>query len=186
VPVDSKFPLENFRRVTAAPDAEKKQLQKSFISDVKKHIDAIASRYILPDEGTFPFALMYVPAENVYYEMIIKDELSNGAGLYSYALEKKVVPVSPNSFYAYLQVIALGLRGFYIEQRAREILDNLQQLQGDAAKVREVFDVMGTHLENARKKYDESESRLTRFEGHLENIAQKSIASGEARAEVDG
>jgi len=186
VPVDSKFPLENFRRLTAAPDAEKKQLQKSFISDVKKHIDAIASRYILPDEGTFPFALMYVPAENVYYEMIIKDELSNGAGLYSYALEKKVVPVSPNSFYAYLQVIALGLRGFYIEQRAREILDNLQQLQGDAAKVREVFDVMGTHLENARKKYDESESRLTRFEGHLENIAQKSIASGEARAEVDG
>ncbi len=178
VPVDSKFPLENFRRLTAAPDAEKKSLQKSFISDVRKHIDAIASKYILPDEGTFPFALMYVPAENVYYEMIIKDELSNGAGLYSYALERKVVPVSPNSFYAYLQVIALGLRGFYIEQRAREILDNLQQLQGEVGKVRETFDVMGTHLENAKKKYDETESRLTRYEGRLENIAQKSVTDG--------
>ncbi len=184
VPVDSKFPLENFRRLTAAPDAEKKPLQKSFISDVKKHIDAIASKYILPDEDTFPFALMYVPAENVYYEMIIRDELSNGAGLYSYALEKKVVPVSPNSFYAYLQVIALGLRGFYIEQRAREILSNLQRLQGDVGKVRDVFNVMGTHLENAKKKYDETESRLTRFEGRLENIAQKSVTDGaEAGAE---
>jgi len=178
VPVDSKFPLENFRRFTAAPDDERKSLRKSFVSDVKKHIDAIAFKYILPDEGTFPFALMYVPAENIYYEMIIREEPAGGAGLYSYALEKKVVPVSPNSFYAYLQVIALGLRGFYIEQRAREILDNLQQLQGEAGRVREVFDVMGTHLENARKKYDETENRLTRFEGRLENISRKSVSDG--------
>jgi len=75
-------------------------------------------------------------------------------------------------------VIALGLRGFYIEQRAREILDNLQQLQGEAGRVREVFDVMGTHLENARKKYDETENRLTRFEGRLENISRKSVSDG--------
>lgn len=83
-------------------------------------------------------------------------------------------------------MIALGLRGFYIEQRAKEILGNLQQLQGDAAKVREVFDVMGGHLENARKKHDETESRLTRFEGRLENIAQKSISGSEVPAGAGG
>ncbi len=186
VPVDSKFPLENFRRLVAAPEGEKKTLQKAFISDVRKHIDAIAGKYILPDEGTFPFALMYVPAENVYYEIIIKDEMSNGAGLYSYALEKKVVPVSPNSFYAYLQVIALGLRGFYVEQRAKEILADLQQLQGDTWKLREAFDVLGTHFENARKKYDDTDTRLARFEGGLDNIVRKSISEGTSREEPAG
>ena len=186
VPVDSKFPLENFRRLAAAPEGEKKTLQKAFVSDVRKHIDAIAEKYILPDEGTFPFALMYVPAEHIYYEIIIKDEMSNGVGLYSYALEKKVVPVSPNSFYAYLQVIALGLRGFYVERRAKEILADLQQLHGDTWKLREAFDVLGTHFENARKKYDDTDTRLTRFEGGLDHIVRKSVAEGASGGEPAG
>jgi DNA recombination protein RmuC len=186
VPVDSKFPLENFRRLNAAPEPERKSLQKSFIADVRKHIDAIAQKYILPDEGTFPFALMYVPAENVYYEIIIREDASNGAGLYSYALEKKVVPVSPNSFYAYLQVIALGLRGFYVEQRAREILADLGRLQIDTVQLRETFDVLGTHLENARKKYGDTDVRLTRFEGGLDGIVRQSLAEGTPREEPSG
>ena len=82
--------------------------KRKFIADVKKHIDAIAGKYIVPDEGTFDFALMYIPAENVYYEIIVRDEAADGSGLYSHALGRKVIPVSPNSFYAYLQVIALG------------------------------------------------------------------------------
>lgn len=177
VPIDSKFPLENFRRMLSAiNDVEKKPYQKAFINDVKKHIDAIASKYILPDEGTFPFALMYIPAENIYYEVIIKDEsFIQDTGLYNYSIDKKVIPVSPNSFYAYLQVIALGLRGMYIEQSAREILRSLQHLQGDINKVREVFDTLGTHLDNARKKYDESDKKLSNFEGRLENIAEHTL-----------
>jgi DNA recombination protein RmuC len=171
VPVDSKFPLENFRKNAATADeSEKRAYQKAFIGDLKKHIDAIAAKYILPDEGTFPFALMYIPAENIYYEVIIKDDGSNGAGLYDYALEKRVIPVSPNSFYAYLQVIALGLRGLSIEQSAREILSALGRLQGDVGRVREVFDTLGTHLENARRKYAEADKRLAAFEGRLETI----------------
>ncbi len=91
VPIDAKFPLENFRKMmTTNIDTEKKTFQKAFVSDVKKHIDAIATKYILPDEGTFPFALMYIPAENIYYEIIIKDELSNDAGIYNYALNAKL------------------------------------------------------------------------------------------------
>ncbi len=170
--IDSKFPLENFRKMTTANnDADKKTHQKAFINDVKKHIDAIATKYILPDEGTFPFALMYIPAENIYYEIIIKDELSNGVGLYNYAIERKVVPVSPNSFYAYLQVIALGLRGLSIERSAQDILSTLGRLHGDIQRVREAFDIVGSHIDNARKKYDEAEKRLSNFEARLENVA---------------
>lgn len=180
VPIDSKFPLENFRKMmTASQDSEKKTFQKVFLNDVKKHIDSIASKYILPDEGTFPFALMYIPAENIYYEVIIKDEgLAEGSGVYNYSIEKKVIPVSPNSFYAYLQVIALGLRGMYIEQSAKEIFNNLSRLQGDIIKVREVFDILGTHLDNARKKYEDADKKLSNFEGKLENIAEHSITEG--------
>lgn len=181
VPIDSKFPLENFRKMTGAiADAEKKPLQRAFVADVKKHIDAIASKYILEDEDTFSFALMYIPAENIYYEIIIKDELANGVGLYNYAIERKVIPVSPNSFYAYLQVIALGLRHLRIEQSAAEIVNALAHLQGDLAKVREVFDVVGVHLDNAGKKYEEADKRLSKFESRLEGVADHRLQEGAA------
>jgi DNA recombination protein RmuC len=183
VPIDSKFPLENFRKMVSVDnEQEKKGFQKSFASDVKKHIDAIATKYILPDEGTFPFALMYIPAENIYYEVIIKDETLNGSGIYSYALERKVVPVSPNSFYAYLQVIALGLRGLQIEHSAREILNTLTRLQGDITKVRDAFETLGVHLDNARKKYDEADKRLSHFENKLESVADRTLTDGQTEA----
>ncbi len=179
VPIDSKFPLENFRKMIGAQsDQERKPLHRDFINDVKKHIDSIAAKYILTDEGTFDFALMYIPAENVYYETIIKDETSDGGNLYSYALEKHVVPVSPNSFYAYLRVIALGLRGLQIEKSAKSIIDNLNRLQGEVGKVRDAFEVLGSHLDNARKKYEEADKRLTHFEDRLENIADRSVETG--------
>jgi|ERR1051325_1218749 DNA recombination protein RmuC len=182
VPVDSKFPLENFRKAASASDeAEKRSSQKAFTGDLKRHIDAIAAKYILPDEGTFPFALMYIPSENIYYELIIKDDGSNGAGIYDYALEKRVIPVSPNSFYAYLQVIALGLRGLSIEQSAREILSALGRLQGDVGRVREVFDTLGSHLENARRKYAEADKRLAAFEGRLETITDDTVPARRAQ-----
>ncbi len=178
VPVDSKFPLENFKKYYQSPnEGEKKQFQKTFQNDVKKHIEAIAGKYILPDEGTFPFALMYIPAENIYYEVIIKGEGTGDLGAYQYALEKNVVPVSPNSFYAYLQVIALGLRGLKIEQSAKQILNTLSRLQGDIGKVRDAFETLGTHLNNARNKYDEADKRLSSFENKLEGIAERTNAN---------
>ena len=166
VPVDSKFPLEQFRRMADAEDeATARKERRAFIRTVKKHIDDIANKYILPDEGTYDFALMFIPAENVYYETVIKDE--QGEELFPYAVEKRVIPVSPNSFYAYLQVLIHGLKGLRIEERARAIMDHLSRLQGEEARFREEFNVLGTHLKNARNKHEDAERQLNRFEDKL-------------------
>jgi len=171
VPVDAKFPLENFRRMLEEPDEEKRrQLRRAFARDVKGRADEIAKKYILPDEGTFDFALMYIPAENVYYEIIVKDEAIEEESAATYAIGRRVIPVSPNSFYAYLRVIVLGLRGLHIERDAREIQARLMRLRGDLEKFREAFEVLGKHLTNARGKYEEASVALNRVEAKLEGI----------------
>lgn len=174
VPVDSKFPLENFKRVVEAKDeAAKLAGKKQFVRDVKKHIDDIRRKYILPDEGTFDFALMYVMAENVYYEIIIKDEdLGDEKSVFKYAIENKVIPVSPNSFYGYLQTILLGLRGMRIEEQAQEILKNLARLEGDFERVMTDFTVMGKHLKDTLTKYEDAEKRLTKFGDKLISLEE--------------
>jgi DNA recombination protein RmuC len=162
VPIDSKFPLEDFQRVLAAEsDRERESLRRQFTRTVKKHIDNV-TKYILTDEGTFDFALMYIPAENVYYETILRDG-AEGSEVYSYALQKRVIPVSPNSFYAYLQVIILGLKGLHIEHAAGDILRHLQRLQGDLADFQNDYDTLGGHIHHAASKYDDAGRKLARF-----------------------
>jgi len=164
VPVDAKFPLENFKRLLQATgDEERIRAKKQFAADVRKHIDAIAAKYILPDEGTYDFALMYIPAENVYYETVIKDEADDERNLCQYAMSRRVIPVSPNSFYAYLQAIILGLKGLRIEDRTKEILQYLGRLQGDFAKFRDDFVLLGRHLAHAQSSYQSADRRLEQF-----------------------
>ena len=166
VPVDAKFPLEQFIRLQSVEDEKNRASErKAFIRVIKSHIDDIADKYILPDEGTYDFALMYIPAENVYYETIIKDDQEGG--LFPYALERCVIPVSPNSFYAYLQVIVRGLRGLKIEEKASEIMNQLSRLRIDEEKFKKDFETLGSHLTNARNKYDEASRKLSRFEDKL-------------------
>ncbi len=172
VPIDSKFPLDNFRRVIECKtEEEKRASQKVFYRDVRKHIDDIASKYIVPTEGTYDFALLYIPAENVYYETITKDEsFGEEKGVLNYALNKKVIPVSPNSFYAYLQVIVLGLKGLKIEEHAREIQMLLVGLGKELKDFQEDFRVVGRHITDARNRFDEAKGRLEKFSFRLEQI----------------
>ena len=169
VPVDAKFPLENFRRMLEATnDDDRRAARKEFARNVRKHIDDIHAKYIQPDEGTFPFALMYIPAENVYYETIIKGEEEDGEkAMYSYATSQQVMPVSPNSFYAYLLTLAQGFRGMRIEERARDIIDHLNRLRLELDKFGEDFRKVGMHITNAQTRYNEAEKRLARFEEKL-------------------
>lgn len=183
VPIDSKFPLDNFKRlIESKSDEEKKTAQKMFIRDVKKHIDEVASKYILPQEGTYDFALLYIPAENVYYETITKDEaFGEDRGILHYALKKRVVPVSPNSFYAYLQVIVLGLRGLKIEKDAHRILNSLSGLNKELDAFQGEFQLLGRHLTNATNKYEEARRRLDKLGLKLEQIESQPAFLGSQR-----
>lgn len=172
VPVDAKFPLENFRvLVAAAGENERKLARKNFLRDVRKHIDAIASKYIRTDEGTFDFALMYIPAENVYYESIVRDdEFGSEMSLFNYALGKRVIPVSPNSFYAYLQTILLGLKGMRIEESAREMLNQLASLGKEFGRFEESFRLVGQHLGNSQGKFEEAEKWFGKIQNRFGQI----------------
>lgn len=167
ISVDSKFPLENFRKLLdAKTDEERKQFRKLFSTDVRRHADAIARKYIVPEEGTLDFALMYIPAENVYYEIVVKDNENDG--LAEYLFGKKIVPVSPNSFYAYMRTLLLGLQGLEIERRAKEIMGHLDRLAREHDRFSKEFDVLGSHLNNAYKKYEEADKRLGKVDAQIE------------------
>lgn len=165
VPVDAKFSLENFQKMQDSTDEPvRESFRKKFIQDIKNRINEIAAKYILPAENTYDFALMYIPAENVYYEVIIKEEI------FAYSMQKKVIPVSPNTFYAYLQVICLGLRGLKVEENAKMILKSLSALSIDADKFKEDFNILGSHLLNANTKYADAQKRLEKVSERLINI----------------
>ncbi|MFH1379413.1 MAG: DNA recombination protein RmuC [bacterium] len=162
LPVDAKFPLENFRQMMmAATDEEQASVRKNFVADVKKHLHAIAGKYIVPEEGTYEFAFMYVPAENVYYELI------SGKDIYEHINElcfaKKVFLVSPSTLYAHLQIILLGLKGLNVNKNAKVILDRMAQLKCDVDRFTDDFSLIGKHMSNVRSKYDDAEKRLVRL-----------------------
>jgi DNA recombination protein RmuC len=176
VSVDSKFPLESFVRLVQIPEDQvdhKKRERKAFLQAIRKHADSIAKKYINPDEGTFDFALMYIPAENIYYETIIRDDLMDDEGsLYSYLLGRKVIPVSPNSLYAYLQVIVMGLKGLRVQEHAKQIVADLQKLGSELGKFRDEHAVLGKHLKNAGGAYEESSKRIEKFHGRFTTLTE--------------
>jgi DNA recombination protein RmuC len=169
VAIDAKFPLANFELFAREQDpVKKRQAHAAMMRDIKKHITDISHKYIAPRDRTLDYAFMYIPVESIYYETIVRDEA--GDDLWDFCLKQKVVPVSPNSFLAYLQTVLVGLRGMKIEQQAKEILEHLSQLRRDFKRFAEDYATVGTHLSNAQKKYDESGRRLGKFETHLETI----------------
>jgi DNA recombination protein RmuC len=173
VSVDAKFPLPSFEKIVKAEtDEEKTKLRKQFIKDVVAHTDKIASNYIRPAEGTLDFALCYIPAENVYYETVVK-YAGDTQDILQYCFDKKVIPVSPNLLYAYLMTVAMGLHGLQIEKQAAEIRQNLKKLNASFAEFLSNWDVLGTHLRNAYSKYEDGQKKLDRFGLQLNQIQEE-------------
>jgi DNA recombination protein RmuC len=177
--IDSKFPLDAFRRISTDGDEARKQ----FASAVKGHADNIAKKYIVPGEGTLDMALMFVPSESVYYELLM---LADGKGqqLDSYCRSKKVIAVSPNTLYAHLCVIAMGLRGMQIEENATRIFSSLSGMHQQLETFTDVFEKLGTHIKNSQQAYTDADKRLEKTQNSLDNLLGTS--STQAALEVQG
>jgi DNA recombination protein RmuC len=163
--IDSKFPLNAFQRLEIEGD----EARKDFFSAVKLHADSIAKKYIVPDENTLDLALMFVPSESVYYELLRCAD-GKGMALDAYCRSKKIMAVSPNTLYAHLSVIAMGLRGMQIEENAKRLGANLAGLSKQVDQFRESFDKIGTHLKNAGLSYAEADKRLDKASTSLDNL----------------
>lgn len=170
LPIDSKFNWENFEKMINAEDEiSKETFRKLFISDVKKKIDEISSKYIIPAESTVDMALMYVPAEAVYYEIIqgVKE-----VDIAEYARKKKIMLVSPNTFYATLSAVHHGYRDMYITKKTKEIINRLSRIKTDSEKLSDNFRRLGKHISDASSAYDDSEKRLTLLTDRVGNIVE--------------
>src|SRR3990167_6184499 len=177
IPIDSKFPMENFKNMMKAEsEAEKKVFEKEFGRDVKKHIDDIAKKYILPEEGTIDYALMYVPSEPVYYEI-----MSNMPEISDYAHKKRVLPVSPSTFYAYMRAILMSFEGKKIEERARAILAALRGIQNDSEKFGDALRVLTKHINDTKNTSDLVNSKYISLSSKIDT-AQGLKGKSEKRA----
>lgn len=183
IPVDSKFPVENYLKYCQADnEADKNRYHKDFIFDVKKHIQSIAKKYIMPGEGTVDFALMYVPGEAVFYEILTNSDLSE------YGSSQRVFLVSPHTFYYFLHTVLLSLEGEMIEQKAKEVMNFLKGIQIDARRFGDDLGLVNRHLTNAKNAMDGAANTYAKLGGKIESANQltgKKVAEIESHSEEE-
>jgi DNA recombination protein RmuC len=167
--IDSKFPLEAYRRLTDGGE----EFRKDFSKAVRSHVDAIAGKYILPGEGTLDIALLFVPSESIYYELLVTEDARGR--LDDHCRRQRVIPVSPNTLYAYLGAILMGLKGMQVEENARHLLENIGGLDRQMQQVAEVFEKLGIHLKNAVQAHADAQARLERSRISLAQMAQGAL-----------
>jgi DNA recombination protein RmuC len=163
--IDSKFPLDAYRRIAT----EGEEARRAFAVAVKGHADSISKKYIVPDEGTLDVALIFVPSESVYYELLQTAD-NKGQPLDAYCRDKKVIAVSPNTLYAHLCVIAMGMQGMQVEENANRLYSNLSGMQKQMENFTDVFEKLGTHLKNAQQSYSEADKRFEKAHNTLEGM----------------
>jgi DNA recombination protein RmuC len=181
VPIDSKFPMENFRKMMEGKTEEERKIaNRDFERDVRKHIDDISRKYILTDEGTIDYALMYIPSEAIYYEIV------NNNDLFEFASKSRVMPVSPTTFYAYMKAILMSFEGQKIEQKAREILSSIRAVQRDYVRVEDNLGVLQKHMTNAFNMMGNVYSSFTQLGQKITSIQNLGEGVKEEVKKLDG
>jgi DNA recombination protein RmuC len=168
--IDSKFPIEAYRRMVETGD----EARRDFSVAVRKHADSIAEKYILPQEHTLDYALMFVPSEGVYYELVMAEDSKYGR-LEEYCRGKRVFPVSPNAFCAFLGAVAMSLQGQKLEENARHLLESLAGLKQQMDTFAGIHEKLGTHLRYAQQNYEDADSKLNRLRNSLEQMSQGAL-----------
>jgi DNA recombination protein RmuC len=175
IPVDSKFSLENYNRLRQESDAGKRQqLEAQFKQDLKLRIDE-TSKYIRPSEKTFDFAFMFIPAEGIYYDLLVSQVGAikvSTKDLLEYAFEKKVLIVSPNSFYAYLQTVLQGLRALAIEESAKEIRENVEKLSKHLQSYELYMQKLGSSLGTSVNMYNQAYKEFGKVDKDVLKISE--------------
>ncbi len=170
LPIDAKFPLDNFQNMVQAEEMEKKEFyRKKFLEDVKKKIKDVSSKYILPEEGTVDFAIIFIPAEAVYYEINMEKEFDIG----QFARERKVVLSSPNTIFLTLRAIEHWFRDSRISKKTQEIIRRLDKVKKDGEILKEEFEKLGKHLSNAVSSYERSDKRLEMFGDKMDRLLEE-------------
>lgn len=182
LPIDSKFPMENFQKIYQSSNPSEKNLARNaFVRDVKKHVKDISGKYILPEEGTLDFALMYIPSESVYYEIVNEQEILD------LSRELRVYPVSPTTLYANLQTILLSLEGQKIAGKTAEVFTLLRAVQKDYEKLNENFQLLGKHLTNAYNSMNSTSQTINQIGNKLDSARQlKAGMSIENNEDING
>jgi DNA recombination protein RmuC len=156
LPIDSKFPMENFQRmIRAEKKIDRQQAKRDFTNDVRKHVRDITTKYLLPEEGTTDFAIMYVPSESVFYE------IATNSTLMDYARKNRIYPVSPNTMYATLSIIMRAFEGKNFATKSRRVLHLLRAIEKDYSNLEESMSVLGGHIGKAYNKFSDVQGRFT-------------------------
>jgi DNA recombination protein RmuC len=168
IPIDSKFSAENFRAMAIAEKEDaREKFKKEFLKDVKKRVDEIADKYIKPDEGTTEFALMYIPSESVYYELIV-----NSSEVEDYAQRKNVYLTSPNTLFSKLKIFVAAYQRFELQKHTGEILKALESIKIEAEKFDGDLSVLEKHITNATKAAENVRSKYTKLFGKIDKVSE--------------
>ncbi len=176
LPIDSKFPFDNYRKMREAKDdGERAKLKKEFIKDVKERAVEISKKYIRADEKTLDFAMMYIPFESIYYELISGEDRDE---VLEFMINKKVIPVSPTTLYAYLGIVSFGFKAIQVEGNIKQIIESLSRLAGEFGLIIEDFQKLGRHINNVQSTYHEIDRKLSQFGISFNQIAKQGSAQG--------
>jgi len=166
IPIDAKFPLDNYSKLArAVTEKEREVAEKIFSADVKREVDKIAKNYILPQEGTVDYAVMYVPSETIYYEI-----LRSETNLFDYAKNKRVFIVSPNTFLGFLRSVMLGMKGEQIKEEYQQVLEILRAVSQDAEKLGQILSVVTKHINDAKNSVDKLNNEYLRLNSKVDQI----------------
>ncbi|MFH1142536.1 MAG: DNA recombination protein RmuC [Candidatus Uhrbacteria bacterium] len=164
--IDAKFPMENFIQMSkATTDSDRSIKLKDFVRQVKKHIDDIQRKYILPAEGTLEYAVMYVPSEKVFYEIVMDSE-----ELLQYSHDRNILLVSPNTFLYYLRTVLIGLERAKIEEETGRIIELLKTIQNENVKFGEGLALVNRHMTNAKNALDSTNNQYDRFSNKIDQV----------------
>jgi len=173
IPIDSKFPMENFKAMVTAENQEvRDRFKRTFVMDVKKRIEEISSKYILPEEKTTGYAIMYIPSENVYYELVV-----NTPQVEEYARQKNVIMTSPNTLSYSLKVLLVAFQQQELQKHAGEILKALSGIRVEAEKFDGDLGILERHISNASKAAETVRSKFMRLFNRIEGV--QALGSGE-------